>query len=551
MAATSRVALVDAVKNGDLARVRMLVAQKVDVNAAERDGTTALHWAAHLGDVTSADLLIKAGANVKAVTRDGATPFGLACYKGNAAVITRLLAAGEDPNAIVTGEPVIMMAARAGDPDAIRSLLAKGANPNVTESNRGQTALMWAASEGNVPAMKVLIEAGANVRARSKGPGVVPQRGGRIPRVSDPVGLRSHRDPSYAPNMDGLQFSPIMWAARDGRLDAVRLLLDSGADVNDEKPDDGTTVLILAIMNRHYELAGYLLGQGANPNRGPGYTALHQLVWTRRLNLKFGPFHPQATGNLSDLDLAAKLIEKGVRLDAQATKSFRDGYRNRFNRVGATAFLMAAKLVDVPMMRLLVSKGADIGITNEDGDSPLGVAAGIAILNPGEDPGTEAEVMDSVRYLVEDLHVNVNHVNKNGENALHGAAYRGLASVAQYLIQRGIALELTNVVGWKPVNVSDGVFFAGFFKAQPHVSAVIREAYKNQGLAVPPPPRVNDTSLLTIGAKYKVGDVVELIDVGKYRVVPEAEIAAGKTGLLRVTAVDSQSQVARVEDYAR
>src|SRR5262249_39573536 len=159
-----------------------------------------------------------------------------------------------------------------------------------------------------------------------------------------------------------------------------------------------------------------------------------QLAWTRRLNAKFGPLNPEATGDLDSLDLAKKMLDKGVKINAQATKSFGDGYRNRFNRVGATAFMMSSKLVDVPMMKLLVSRGADINLPNADGDSPLGVAAGIAILNPLEDPGTEQEVMEAVKYLVEDLHVDVNHVNKNGENALHGAAYRGYTTVAQYLI---------------------------------------------------------------------------------------------------------------------
>ena len=79
------------------------------VNAAQPDGTTALHWAAHIGNAPVAELLLKAGANPKAVTRDGATPFALACNKGNAGVIELLLAKGEDPNAVLTGEPAIMM----------------------------------------------------------------------------------------------------------------------------------------------------------------------------------------------------------------------------------------------------------------------------------------------------------------------------------------------------------------------------------------------------------------------------------------------------------
>ena len=123
-----------------------MIAQKTDVNAAELDGSTAMHWAAHLNDAASMDLLLNAGANPRAVTRNGATPFSLACYVGNAAAIERLLAAGEDANAVFSGEPALMMVARAGSADGVRALLARGANPNVAEPTRGQTALMWAAA---------------------------------------------------------------------------------------------------------------------------------------------------------------------------------------------------------------------------------------------------------------------------------------------------------------------------------------------------------------------------------------------------------------------
>src|SRR5262245_8962293 len=140
--------LIEAVKHHDLASVRTLIGRHVNVNDAEPDGTTALHWAAHLNDAVATDLLIKAGADVKAQTRNGATPFALACYKGNAGVIERLLAAGADANAVLSGEPVLMMAARAGNPDAVRALLSHGADPNVVEPSRGQTALMWAAAQG-------------------------------------------------------------------------------------------------------------------------------------------------------------------------------------------------------------------------------------------------------------------------------------------------------------------------------------------------------------------------------------------------------------------
>jgi ankyrin repeat protein len=547
-AAGKDVPLIEAVKHGDLAAVRALIAKKADVNAAESDGTTALHWAAHLNQAAAADLLIKAGANIKATTRDGATPFSLACYKGNAEVILTLLAAGEDAKAVFAGEPALMMVARAGNPLAVRALIGAGADPNVAEPSRGQTALMWAADEGNTAAIKVLLEGGANVNARSKGPATKQEMGGRIPRVNDPLGLRAHRDPTWAPNNNGLQFTPIMWASRNGHIETVKALLDAGANVNDEKPGDGTTCLLLAIENRHYELAALLLDRGANPNRGPGYTALHELAWTRRLNAKFGPLNPEATGTLDSLDLAKKLLDKGVEINAQMTKSFGDGYRNRMNRVGATAFLLSAKLVDVPMMKLLVSRGADIHITNADGDSPLMLAAGVAILNPNEDAGTEAETLDALNYLM-GLGIDVNAVNNNKETALHGASYRGFNSATQLLVDHGAKIDVENILGWKPVTIADGLFFAGFFKAQPQTAALLREIYAQQGLPVPPPPKINDTKLLSLGERFSIGDVVQQTENGyvKVQVGPKGPNAPGP--LLKVTAVDAQSQITETGPY--
>ena len=553
--------LIEAVKQGDAGTVRTLIDQGVDVSATEKDGTTALHWAAHLGDATSAALLIDAGVDPKAVTRNGATAYALACSKGHADVIELFIEAGADPNAVLTGEPALMKVARAGNPAAVRVLLEAGADPNVAEPDRGQTALMWAASAGNAEAVKVLLEFGADINARSTVPDPPPGLSpGRIPRVNDPLGLRAHRDPDWSRNRNGMRFTPIMWAVREGHMDVVKVLLDDdfhvAADVNDEKPGVGTTNLILAIINRHYELAAYLLERGADPNSGPGYTALHQVAWTRRLNKKFWPRNPEATGTRGGLELAKLLIEKGVDINARMTRSFEDGYRNRMIRIGATAFLLSSKLVDVPMMKLLVESGADIHIKNVDAeganDSPLMLAAGVAILNPGgEDAGSEAEVLEAVQYLL-DLGFDPNERNNNGETSLHGAAYRGYNTVAQLLLDHGAELGVENILGWKPVTVADGLFFAGFFKSQPQTAAFLRKAYRERGLTPPDPPAVNDTSLLTVAARFKVGDVVKGLEGSTsgrdFEALDDPDAAEGET-LFRVTEVDAQGQVIATEPY--
>src|SRR5207249_4253939 len=155
----------------------------------------------------------------------------LACANGNASLIDRLLKAGADPNATSEeGQTALMTAALNGKVDAVKVLLARGAQVNVQEPTRGQSALMWAASEGNTAAAETLIELGADIKAKSKG-----------------------------------GFTPLLFAVRDGHSETVRALLTRGANANDAAPD-GTSALNMAVLNAYYEIASVLLDHGANPN---------------------------------------------------------------------------------------------------------------------------------------------------------------------------------------------------------------------------------------------------------------------------------------------
>jgi len=163
----------DAAQSGDRAAVQKLIQQKADVNAAQVDGATALHWAVYRDDSSLADMLIRAGANVKATNSEGVTPLSMAALYGNAAMIDRLIKAGADakqrgPN----GETMVMLAARNGNPQAVTVLLEAGADVNARESIRGTTALMWAVEQKHPEAVKVLLAAGADPKAKSGGAGL-------------------------------------------------------------------------------------------------------------------------------------------------------------------------------------------------------------------------------------------------------------------------------------------------------------------------------------------------------------------------------------------
>ena len=334
--------LIEAAKTADPVAVRALLRQQADVDAAEADGTTALHWAAYKGDVETARLLLRAGARVDARNRYHVTPLELAAGRGSAPLVEALLVAGADPNSTrPEGETVLMAAARTGSVDVLRLLLAHGADVGAREDWRGQTALHWAAAENHAPAVHALVELGADVDARSHA-----------------------------------GWSALLFAVRAGRQEAVRALLEAGADPNDivrppaagdegndagpRDPTIGTSALVIAVMNARFSLAQYLVGQGADPNAAEqGWAALHQLAYTRRPNSGKGMPPVEMVDPVDTLAFARFLLEHGADPNTRQTERFNNRERNNLNRIGATPYLLAAKHADVPLMRLLAEHGAD------------------------------------------------------------------------------------------------------------------------------------------------------------------------------------------------
>ena len=256
---------------------------------------------------------------------------------------------------------------------------------------------------------------------------------------------------------------------------AVRLLLDAGADVTDTLPD-GMSTVVLAATNAHWELGVWLVDRGADPNAAEqGWSALHAMTWVRMPNFGFNPPGPVTTGTMDSLTFARELVARGADVNAQMTAEPRNGYRNALNRVGATPLLMAARLADAPYMRVLVELGADPTITNEDGTSVLMVASGVGIHSPGEDTGSEAEALACVEVALE-LGGDPNAIDQTGETALHGAAYRGANSIVHLLVEHGAnTFDVENEAGWTPLRIAQGIFRTATFKEAPHTAALLGE----------------------------------------------------------------------------
>jgi uncharacterized protein len=454
--------LIDAVRRVDPAAVQRLLDQSVDVNATQPDGATALHWAAHRDELAIADLLIRAGAKVDAADEDGVTPLGLACLNASPAMVERLLKAGANPNA--GRESPVLSAARSGNVEVMKLLLAHGGDANAKEPRRGQTALMWAAAEKHAAVAGVLIDHGADVKAKT-----VPVRsasGGR----GGGLGRGGMGGGSNGAN----GFTPLLFAVRAGDFQSVRLLANVGADVNDVSAD-GLSALVLATLRAQVDIALFLLEKGADANlAGAGFTALHWASGSWETELTVTSITPDREGEewrtvagLRErrIDLVKALLEHGadpnarIRRPPQRVGSSKNPGLPEL--VGATPFIVAAVAGAADVMRVLADHGADVHARTSSNGTPLMAAAGLGRAI-GEVLVPESDNLAAAKLLVELGAVDVNAVDTLGNSALHYAAFMRRDSIVQLLAERGARLDLPNLYGETPLFLAEVVIqFAG------------------------------------------------------------------------------------------
>src|SRR6266699_1709521 len=430
MGAAARPPLVEAARNGDKDGLRALVQRGTNVNAAEADGTTALHWASYNDDLESADLLIRNGANVNARNDLGATPLWAACQNGSESMVGRLLTAGANPNAaLLLGETPMMVAARSGSPAVVELLAAKGANVNARAA-RGQTALMWAVAQKHPEVVKVLLANGADIHARSES-------------WTEVMAVPPHGYLEYNRAIPHGSDTALMFAARVDDLASAKLLVAAGANVNDEDAW-GVSAVVRAAHSGFTDVVEFLLAKGANANSDrAGFTALHEAVMRRDENLVKVLLDHGADANLP------------VRSWTPTRRSSRD-FNFPPELIGATPFWLAARFTEPEVMRLLVKHGADPlfvlrsermvegrGVAWEQRKEATTAVMAAAGMGGGGSPWTEIErsqreklALEAVKIAVE-LGVDVNAKSVNGSTALDSARRLKWDSVAAFLVEKG------------------------------------------------------------------------------------------------------------------
>ena len=529
----------------DVEAVRALLATGANVDAAQGDGLTALHWAARNGDIETAVVLLDAGADLAAVTRIGShTPLHVASKFGSGVVVETLLAAGADPNAMTTtGATSLHLSAASGDIKAVRALLAYQANINVREAGWGQTPLMFASASNRVAVIEALLEAGADTQMTGKVVNIaerdkVDRKDARARRerisnlrdqlmgierpkpaeeqpgpVSEPsptpttalaqpseqteflaieVDLQEEPEPLGYPDLVGAHggLTALLLAAREGHAEATRTLLAGGADINGPSSADRTRPMLMATINGHFDLAMYLLDQGADPTlaSAAGATPLYAA-----LNMHWAPKsrHPQPTDYMqqetSYLTLMEATLDAGADVNARLTKSLWYTTYNRdllgVGRTGATPFWRATYALDLRAMRMLLQYGADPTLPTlkvperrrrgDDTDHsglppiplggpavyPIHAASGVGY-GAGFAANSHRHVPDgwlpTVRFLVEKLGADVNARDHQGYTPVHHAAARGDNELIEYFVSKGADVTAVSRRGHTTADLANG-----------------------------------------------------------------------------------------------
>jgi uncharacterized protein len=525
--------------HGDVALASDLIAAGAKPSVANRNGSTPMWLAATHGDAAMLEVLIKAGADANEMMELGRRPLMLAARSGNVGAVRVLLDNGADPNASETerGTTALMQAADQGHAEVIALLIARGADIAATSKpvmRDGRTAALGNSEDPRISvsrqtivsiceqpdvdlsllqrqiaisvnidtAVKNLVDSGVELttelicsRFERAGIGFAVAVGEGNTRGGDG---RQAREP------DGGELTPLVYAARTGAIEAARVLIEAGADVN-QVTRYGWSPLLAATQNRNYQMGKFLIEKGADvniANKG-GWTPLYLATDNRNLE---GGDYPTPMPDMDDLEYIRLLLDNGADPNARMRESTetRTVFTNQWlNEEGATAFLRAAQSGDLPLLKMLIEYGADPHINTELGITPLAVAAGIGWVEGVTTEWSERQTVETIKYLLE-LGIDPNFQADTGRVALHGAAHKGATEVVKVLVAAGAKMDVRDFGNtdnrgspelsshtWLPIDYADGLVRVGVQSAIPHpeTADVLRQLMIEAGLPVPPEGR--------------------------------------------------------------
>jgi ankyrin repeat protein len=462
------------IEAGDVDAVLTVLAEGTDLESADAEGATPLHWAVFSDQTEIALEFLAAGAASIAATNFGVTPLYLATLNGNTALVDALVAAGADASGMgPNGETILMTAARSGVPAIIAALLDAGATIDATDPTFGQTTLMIAVRERHARAVELLLARGASVNARTiAGPTpdfVPPCKGTGC--GSEGVGInrgglpdRGRRDAARG------GMTALLYAARDGLADIAAQLVAAGADLELAEAN-GVRPLLMSLLNGHLEVARVLVDAGSDLNADDfwGRTPLWAAVEYRNLDMNNNETDSPTTNGVDRatfLPFIEYLLERGADPNAQTREvppprrwlySLNDVSWVDFT--GQTPFLRAALSGDNATMRLLLEYGADPNLPTQAGTTPLMAAAGVNWVVAQTYTESPQALLDAVELCLE-LGADINATNSMGLSALLGAVNRGSNDIIRYLAEQGADLHVIDVEGRSAVRWAEGVFLA-------------------------------------------------------------------------------------------
>jgi uncharacterized protein len=411
----------------DLETADLLIRAGADVNAANNFRSTPLSLACTNGSGALVERLLKAGANPNTPIATGETPMMTCSSSGSADAVRMLLARGADVNAKEPSQnqTALMWAASEHHSNVVGMLIEVGADLQA-HTKKGFTALHFAAREGDVESARLLLAAGVNVNIRSQpDPSEKGQGRGEGPRAGGAGGAVGGFGATYATTVSAGS-TPLLVATVRGQVPLALFLLDQGADPN--VGDAGFTPLHWA--------AGTWEGGVANPVYG------------------FNDPMSGIPDRQAKLQLVKALLAHGANPNGRMTRrqpGFSGGYQDS---VGATPFLLASSVDDIEMMRILLAAGADPKLVTKTNTTAVMAAAALNH-GVGESAVTEQQALEAVKLLL-DQGVEARGVTTFNENALFGPAYRGWNTLLELLVDKGADVNVVSKAGVTPWLAASG-----------------------------------------------------------------------------------------------